>query len=97
MVEGRVVGRLVTDADNARVTLVDIMIGPDHQCRGHGTQALLALIARCGDRPIDLRVDHGSRAEGWYHRHGFEQVGADELQAHLVRLPPANLLAATGA
>jgi GNAT superfamily N-acetyltransferase len=97
LADGVVVGRMVTDDDGAHVMLVDIMVDPAHQGQGHGSQALAALIDRAGKRPIELRVDHGSRAERWYHRHGFARVGADDLQAHLVRVPTATVLAATGA
>jgi len=82
-----VVGRLIVDASAERVVLVDIMIDPSHQQRGIGTHVLRDLIARHADRTIELHVDLGSPAEAWYHRHGFEQVAANELQAHLVRVP----------
>ena len=92
-----VVGRIVTDDDEAGMMLVDIMVDPAHQRQGYGSQALAALIARAGKRPIELHVDHGSPAESWYQRYGFEQVGADDLQARLVRAHRDRLLVRPGA
>ena len=87
VVGDEVVGRLIVDAGAARVVLVDIMIDPSHQQQGIGTHVLRDLIDRHAGRTIDLHVDLGSPAEAWYRRHGFEQVAADQLQAHLVRVP----------
>ena len=87
VVGDEVVGRLITDHSGEQVVLVDIMIEPARQQQGIGTHVLRELIARHPGRSIELRVDHGAPAEAWYHRHGFEQVGADQVQAHLVRVP----------
>jgi GNAT superfamily N-acetyltransferase len=87
-----VVGRLITDDSAERLVLVDIMIDPAHQRNGIGSRVLVEVIARAGVRPVELRVDHGSQAEPWYRRHGFEQVGADAMQAHLVHVPNVSAL-----
>ncbi len=85
VVGDEVVGRLITDDSGDRVVLVDIMVDPARQARGIGTRVLRQMISRHPGRSIELRVNHGAPADAWYRRHGFEQVGADELQAHLVR------------
>jgi len=87
VIRDEVVGRLIVDSSGDRVVLVDIMIAPSHQQQGMGTSVLRDLIARHAERTIELHVDLGSPAEAWYHRHGFEQVAANELQAYLVRVP----------
>jgi ribosomal protein S18 acetylase RimI-like enzyme len=94
--DGAIVGRIVTDADDDRVLLVDIMVAPAHQRRGHGSQALGQLIARAEPRPLELSVDHGSPAEAWYRSYGFEETGRNDLQVHLVRRPRATAMAPTG-
>ena len=86
VVDDQIVGRLITDDSGEQVVLVDVMVDPAHQRRGIGTHTLLEFIGRHRGRSIGLRVNHGSAAEAWYRRHGFEQVGADDLQAHLVRV-----------
>jgi GNAT superfamily N-acetyltransferase len=93
VVDGDVVGRLITHDSAERVVLVDIMIDPAHQRLGIGSRVLADVIARARIRPVELRVDHSSQAEPWYRRHGFEQVGADDLQAHLVHVPATAALA----
>lgn len=95
VLDGTVVGRLITDDSCEAVVLVDIMIDPEHQQCGVGSHVLCELIARNASRTIELRVDHGSPAEAWYARHGFEPVGSDQLQSHLVR-PATASLASTG-
>jgi GNAT superfamily N-acetyltransferase len=97
VVDGGLVGRVITDDDDDRVVLVDIMIDPDHQRQGIGSRLLADLVARAGSRSVELRIDHGSPVEAWYRRHGFEQVAASDVQAHFVRVPASNVLAATGA
>ena len=87
VVGDEVVGRLIVDTSGERVVLVDIMLDPSHQQQGIGTNVLRDMIARHAGRTIELHVDLGSPAESWYRRHGFEQVAANELQAHLVRVP----------
>jgi ribosomal protein S18 acetylase RimI-like enzyme len=86
VVGDEVVGRLIVDVSGDRVVLVDIMIDPSRQRQGIGTHVLCDLIARHAERTIELHVDLGSPAEGWYRRLGFEQIGADELQAHMIRV-----------
>ena len=85
VVGGEVVGRLITDDSGDHVVLVDVMVHPALQARGIGTRILRQLINRHPGRAIELRVNHGAPADAWYRKHGFEQVGADALQAHLVR------------
>ncbi|HEX6658222.1 MAG TPA: GNAT family N-acetyltransferase [Ilumatobacter sp.] len=94
--DGDVVGRLITDDAGERVVLVDIMIDPVHQRQGIGSRVLAELVTRAGSRPIELRLDHGSSAEGWCRRHGFERVATDDLHAHLVRVPAGSAMASTG-
>ena len=96
VVDGELVGRVITDDDEARLVLVDIMIDPGHQRQGIGSRLVADLVARAGSRSFELRIDHGSPVEAWYRRHGFEQVAANDVQAHFVRMPAANVLAATG-
>jgi GNAT superfamily N-acetyltransferase len=93
--DGDVVGRLITDDGDQRVLLVDIMIDPDYQGRGIGSRVLWDLVNRAGSRPVEIRIDHGSPVEPWCRRHGFEQVAADDVQAHFVRVPRDLALAPT--
>jgi ribosomal protein S18 acetylase RimI-like enzyme len=95
ILDGELVGRLITDDDDERVVLVDVMIDPAHQRQGIGSHVLVDLIVRCGRRPIELRLGHGSAAEAWYRRHGFEQVAHDDVQVHLVRAPATSALSST--
>ena len=97
VVDEQIVGRLITDDSGEQVVLVDVMVDPAHQRRGIGTHTLLEFIGRHRGRSIGLRVNHGSAAEAWYRRHGFEQVGADDLQAHLVRVGVERALSAPNA
>ena len=85
VVGDEVVGRLITDDSGEHVVLVDVMVDPARQRQGIGTRILRKFIAGHPGRTIALRVNHGAPADAWYRKHGFEQVGADELQAHLVR------------
>ena len=94
VVEEQIVGRLITDDSGEQVVLVDVMVDPAHQRRGIGTHTLLEFIGRLRGRSIGLRVNHGSAAEAWYRRHGFEQVGADDQQVHLVRIDVERALSA---
>ena len=96
VLDGVVVGRLITDESDDRVVLVDILIDPAHQRRGIGSCVLRELFARHSTRTIELHVDHGSPAEAWYARHGFEAAGGNELQAYMVRIHVAAPLASTG-
>ena len=80
-----VVGRLITDDSGDHIVLVDVMVDPQRQACGIGTRVLRQLISRHPGRAIELRVNRGAPADAWYRKHGFEQVGADEQQAHLVR------------
>ena len=93
--DGELVGRVITDDDQARVVIVDIMIDPAYQRRGIGSRVVVDLVARAGSRPVELRIDHGSPLEGWYRRHGFEPVAAQDVQAHFVRMPVAAAMAST--
>jgi GNAT superfamily N-acetyltransferase len=96
VVDGELVGRVIHDDDEARVVVVDIMISPDHQRQGIGSRVLANLVTRAGSRRVELRIDHGSPVEAWYRRHGFEQVVANDVQAHFVRMSAGNVLAAAG-
>jgi GNAT superfamily N-acetyltransferase len=90
-----VVGRFLTHDDGERFLLAEILVAPEHRGRGIGSHALAGVIDRAGKRAIELRLDHGSPAEAWCRRHGFEDLGADESHKHLVHRPGQAAFAST--
>ena len=92
----RVVGQVLTHDDGERVLVAELAVAPEHRGRGIGGDTVAGLIGRAGERPLELRLGHGSPSEAWYRSQGFELVGSDDHQIHLLRLPHATALAATG-
>jgi GNAT superfamily N-acetyltransferase len=90
-----VVGGFLTHDDGERFLLAEISVSPEHRGRGIGSHALAGVIDRAGERAIELRLDHGSPAEAWCRRHGFEDLGADESHKHLVHRPRQAAFAST--
>jgi GNAT superfamily N-acetyltransferase len=60
--------------------------------RGLGSQILEALLAEADvlGLPVRLEVLHGSSARRFYERHGFVQVGEDEIEAEFERAVPVS-------
>lgn len=85
VLDGEVVGRLITDESAERLALVDIYIAPEHQRRGIGSLVLGAVVQQAKGRRIEARICRGSFAEAWYVGFGFEPAEVNLFEVSLVR------------
>ena len=80
------------DPDDGRLWIVRLMIGADHQGRGHGARLLDALLERLERefpaRPIRLGYVPGNEvAEALYRRRGFVDTGEVEDGERIMERP----------
>jgi ribosomal protein S18 acetylase RimI-like enzyme len=60
---------------------VELVLCPEHQSRGIGSTLLRAVIARAENegKPVRLRTCiENHRAQSFYKRHGFREIGRDK-------------------
>ncbi len=70
--------------------LVEIMLLPEMQGKGAGTEVLRGLLASAGELPVRLSVDRmNPGAARLYERLGFRRIGGDEVQDLLEYRTPA--------
>ncbi|WP_164558096.1 GNAT family N-acetyltransferase [Massilia atriviolacea] len=83
---GQPIGRLVTEADGARLHLVDLAFTPSARGQGYGGSVLRALQAAAGARGLALTLSVLRANEGaarLYARHGFDTVASDDVQLRM--------------
>ena len=82
--EGLPCGYLWVEDRDDSVVIMEIVILPEFQCRGIGTQVLQEEISRARDRnvPTTLRVLKESRAASLYNRLGFQEY--DRTETHIL-------------
>jgi GNAT superfamily N-acetyltransferase len=97
VVDGAVVGRLVTYEDRDCTMLVDLVIDPPRRREGTGSAVVSELIVRAGTRRVELDVDPDSAADVWFRRFGFTPVDGDAPRRRLVREPDAASVDGTAA
>lgn len=85
--DGRAVGRILIDATDERVRVVDVVVTGRARNRGIGTCVLREVIAAAGDRPVQLSVWSGNAsARRLYARLGFHETTSDSGYVELVRV-----------
>lgn len=77
---GRQIGAMVILRHPDHIWLHEILVSPEHQGEGIGTELLLGLIdrARASNLPLRLRVLKANRARLLYQRIGFRTTGMFE-------------------
>lgn len=84
--DGQAIGRLVTEANQVGLHLVDLAFVPSARAAGNGSAVLRALQAAAAARglPLTLSVSHANDgAARLYARLGFQTVASDHLQQRL--------------
>jgi ribosomal protein S18 acetylase RimI-like enzyme len=80
------IGFVKVDPAGDAARLLSIAIAPAHQRRGHGTQAMQAVIREAAPRAVWLQVLKVNPARALYERLGFELIG--ETVTHWQMLRP---------
>ena len=80
--DGEPIGRVMMDRHSGSVHIVDIALIPDARNRGIGTAILGRVIEECAlsGSTCTLQVVKTNKAQGLYHRLGFEVVGDDGMR-----------------
>jgi ribosomal protein S18 acetylase RimI-like enzyme len=78
------VGRIIVHRAASEIRMVDLALLPEYRNRGIGTQLLRELFAEAGraNKPVRLRVHHGSRAAHLYERLGFQKTDGTGIHDH---------------
>jgi GNAT superfamily N-acetyltransferase len=85
MVDGVACGYTSVEDRADAVHLVELVLCPEHQSRGIGSTFLRSVVARAENegKPARLRTCiENHRAQVFYRRHGFREIGRDET--HLI-------------
>ena len=92
LLDGRPVGRMLVDRDEARILLRDIAILTEFRNAGIGSQLIEQLMkeATAAGKPIELHVLATSPAVRLYERLGFRRGGADAAYLEMKWLPAAS-------
>jgi len=93
LVDGVVCGYAAVEDQAEAIHVVELVVCPEYQGRGIGSTVLQTVIARAQNeqRPVRLRTCiENSRAQSFYRRHGFRELGRDEthLLLELTHHPP---------
>lgn len=96
MMGSEMIGAIAYESHPDHVFLSEILITPNHQGAGHGSQLIAGIIAQAtkADLPVRLRVLLQSRARALYQRLGFVATGETEthsLMEHPCRLSSSPL------
>ncbi len=88
-VDGEACGYLAVEIGDDAVRLRELVLHPEYQRRGIGTQVLSDVIGAARERalPVELQVLHRNRALVLYQRLGFEQYETTSTH-RLLRLTP---------
>jgi GNAT superfamily N-acetyltransferase len=88
LLDGRPVGRLWVAWTNGACVLVDMALLPEHRRTGIGTRVVCEVLAEADRRGVPVRVTV-ERTNGpslaFCAKHGFAEVGADEIYLVLER------------
>ncbi len=81
----RAVGRVIEATEGDHLLLIDLLLDPDHQGLGIGSEIVRRLQARAqlARRPVELDAIIGSRAVGVYERLGFCVIGTNDDRARM--------------
>ena len=85
MVDGVACGYTSVEDRADAIHLVELVLCPEHQSRGIGSALLLSVVARAENKgkPARLRTCiENHRAQAFYRRHGFREIGRD--RTHLL-------------
>ena len=85
LLDGRPVGRMLVDRDDAFLLLRDIALLPEYRNAGIGRRLIQELMeeAASAGKPIHLHVLVSSPAVRLYERLGFRRMGNEPLEAYL--------------
>lgn len=85
LLDGRPVGRMLVDRDEAAILLRDIALLPEYRNAGIGSRLIQDLMseAAAAGKPIRLHVLASSPAVRLYERLGFRSSGNEPLEAYL--------------
>ena len=88
--DGEPCGYLAVDVEARAVTVREIVLAPDYQGRGVGTNLIEEAVgaARARGVPVQLGALRENRAAALYRRLGFEEAGRDETHVWF-RLHPS--------
>jgi len=85
-----VVGFYALSNHGDHLKLDHLYVSPEHQSRGIGTAVMSRVIERSNASRIPIRLGalRGSKANNFYHFHGFEYVSEDEWDIYYERPAP---------
>lgn len=92
LIDGLFAGALAIVRETDQVTLSEILIAPEFQGRGIGTEILLDVLKSSADcqMPVKLQVLHQNRAMALYKRLGFVEMDKSETHVLMEHAPLAS-------